>query len=50
VALSRAKRLLIIVGNSQHFRKHAIYNRVYETIQQHPNGAVKTFDAKSLKQ
>lgn len=50
VALSRAKRLLIIVGNSQHFRKHAIYNKVYETIQQHPNGAVKTFDAKSLKQ
>lgn len=49
VALSRAKRLLIIVGNSQHFRKHAIYNKVYETIQQHPNGAVKTFDAKSLK-
>ena len=48
VALSRAKRLLIIVGNSQHFRKHAIYNKVYETIQQHPNGAVKTFDAKSL--
>ena len=49
VALSRAKRLLIIVGNSQHFIKHPIYNNVYETIQQHPNGAVKKFDAKSLK-
>jgi superfamily I DNA and/or RNA helicase len=50
VALSRAKRLLIIVGNSNHFRKHPIYNKVYETIQQHPNGAIKTFDAKTLKQ
>ncbi len=49
VALSRAKRLLIIVGNSQHFRKHAIYNKVYETIQEHPYGAVKTFDFKSMK-
>ena len=49
VALSRAKRLLIIVGNSQHFRRHEIYNNVYETIQHHPNGAVKTFEPKSLK-
>jgi DNA polymerase alpha-associated DNA helicase A len=49
VALSRAKRLLIIVGNSHHFRKHEIYNKVYETILQHPNGTVKIFDAKSPK-
>lgn len=49
VALSRAKRLLIIVGNSQHFRKHAIYNKVYETILHHPNGAVKPFDTKSFE-
>lgn len=32
VALSRAKRLLIIVGNSDHFRKHPIYNNVYQSI------------------
>jgi superfamily I DNA and/or RNA helicase len=32
VALSRAKRLLIIVGNSKHFCKHKVYNDVYETI------------------
>ncbi len=49
VALSRAKRLLIIVGNSKHFTTKPIYKKVYETIQQHPNGAVKTFDAKFLK-
>ena len=29
VALSRAKRLLIIVGNSDHFRRHPIYNNVF---------------------
>ena len=32
VALSRAKRLLIIVGNSEHFRRHPIYDNVYKTI------------------
>lgn len=44
VALSRAKRLLIIVGNSKHFCKHQIYKKVYETILNHPNGSVKLFD------
>jgi superfamily I DNA and/or RNA helicase len=32
VALSRARRLLIIVGNSEHFCSKPIYNKVYETI------------------
>lgn len=32
VALSRAKRLLIIVGNSELFRKKQIYDNVYRTI------------------
>jgi superfamily I DNA and/or RNA helicase len=50
VALSRAKRLLIVVGNSKHFCKHEIYKKVYETILNHPNGSVKLFDADFLKQ
>ncbi|TGD80811.1 hypothetical protein EU557_13490 [Hymenobacter wooponensis] len=33
VALSRAKRLLVIVGNSRHFSRHDCYRRVYETVQ-----------------
>ena len=33
VALSRAKRLLIIVGNSRHFSRHDCYRRVFETVQ-----------------
>lgn len=33
VALSRARRLLIIVGNSDHFCKKSIYKKVYESIQ-----------------
>lgn len=33
VALSRARRLLIIVGNSEHFCSKPIYNNVYNTIQ-----------------
>lgn len=32
VALSRAKRLLIIVGNSQHFAQNDCYQRVYEKV------------------
>lgn len=43
VALSRAKRLLIIVGNSQHFGKHPIYKRVFDTIKNSPYGSVKDF-------
>lgn len=33
VALSRARRLLIVVGNSEHFCKKDIYKNVFETIQ-----------------
>lgn len=46
VALSRAKRLLIIVGNAEHFSSfvnpsgQAIYRNVYETIQANPNGRI----------
>lgn len=32
VALSRAKRLLVIVGNSRHFSRNDCYRRVYETV------------------
>jgi DNA polymerase alpha-associated DNA helicase A len=48
VALSRAKRLLIVVGNSKHFRKHEIYNRVYETIANSSYGSIREVDYKKL--
>jgi len=38
VALSRARRLLIVVGNSEHFCKEDIYKNVFKTIQQ--NGKI----------
>lgn len=38
VALSRARRLLIVVGNSEHFCRKDIYKNVFETIQQ--NGKI----------
>lgn len=38
VALSRARRLLIVVGNSEHFCQKDIYKNVFETIQQ--NGKI----------
>ncbi|WP_158563173.1 AAA domain-containing protein [Chitinophaga silvatica] len=38
VALSRARRLLIIIGNSEHFCRKDIYRNVFETIQQ--NGKI----------
>jgi superfamily I DNA and/or RNA helicase len=38
VALSRARRLLIVVGNSKHFCQKPIYKNVFETIQQ--NGKI----------
>lgn len=44
VALSRAKRLLIVVGNSKHFSKKEIYKNVFETIKNHPQGEVWGFD------
>lgn len=40
VALSRAKRLLIIIGNSQLFRQKNIYDNVYQTIEKNPNGKI----------
>ena len=39
VALSRAKRLLIIVGNAAHFSQKQIYSNVLESIKQHKNGS-----------
>lgn len=38
VALSRARRLLVVVGNSEHFCRKDIYKNVFETIQQ--NGKI----------
>lgn len=38
VALSRARRLLIVVGNSEHFCRKDIYKNVFETIQK--NGKI----------
>jgi superfamily I DNA and/or RNA helicase len=38
VALSRARRLLIVVGNSEHFCRKEIYKNVFETIQR--NGKI----------
>ncbi|GGB83099.1 DEAD/DEAH box helicase [Dyadobacter sediminis] len=38
VALSRARRLLIVVGNGKHFGKKDIYKKVYDSIQR--NGKI----------
>lgn len=46
VALSRAKRLLIIVGNSELFRQKPIYDNVYTTIENNPNGRIIKYNAK----
>jgi superfamily I DNA and/or RNA helicase len=46
VALSRAKRLLIIVGNSELFRQKEIYDNVYKTIASNPNGRILKYVAK----
>lgn len=40
VALSRAKRLLIIVGNSDLFRTKEIYDNVYRSIENSPYGKI----------
>ncbi len=40
VALSRAKRLLVIVGNEKHFSKHPIYKKLFNTIRSNPNNKV----------
>ena len=46
VALSRAKRLLIIVGNSELFTRKEIYNDVYQTIANNPNAKIIKFRTK----
>lgn len=46
VALSRAKRLLIIVGNSELFKQKDIYNNVYNTIANNPNGRIIKYETK----
>lgn len=48
VALSRAKRLLIIVGDSQLFRTKEIYDNVYNTILNHENGKILTAEEYGL--
>lgn len=55
VALSRAKRLLIIVGNSDHYASYknkngdAIYRNVYESIKNNPNGSILTWESEFEK-
>ena len=44
VALSRAKRLLIIVGNSDLFKQEEIYKNVYQTIACNPNGKIIKYE------
>ena len=46
VALSRAKRLLIIVGNEKLFSQHPIYEQLFKTIRNNPNN--KIIDQKEL--
>jgi len=46
VALSRAKRLLIIVGNSELFRQKEVYNNVYQTIENNLNGRIIKYEIK----
>ena len=45
VALSRAKRLLIIVGNSELFSQKEIYKSVYESIVNNPNSRIIKYSA-----
>jgi len=40
VALSRAKRLLVIVGNEEHFSKLDIYKRLFSTIRSNQNNII----------
>jgi superfamily I DNA and/or RNA helicase len=44
VALSRARRLLVIVGNSTHFCQKETYKNVFEVIQKSENGKVIKMD------
>jgi len=45
VALSRARRLLIIVGNSELYSQNHIYRNVFETINENPNGRIINYPA-----
>ena len=55
VALSRAKRLLIIVGNSSHYSAYknkdgdAIYKNVYDTIKENPCGRIIKWEHQLMK-
>ena len=55
VALSRAKRLLIIVGNSAHYSAYknkdgeAIYKNVFDSIRNNPNGRVIRWEHKLMR-
>lgn len=55
VALSRAKRLLIIVGNSEHFSAYrnnngeAIYRNVFESIKDNPRGRILPWESEFEK-
>lgn len=55
VALSRAKRLLIIVGNSEHFSAYrnnngeAIYRNVFESIKNNPHGRILPWESEFEK-
>lgn len=40
VALSRARRLLVIVGNEKLFSQHPIYKNLFETIRNNPNNKI----------
>lgn len=45
VALSRARRLLIIVGNSELYMQNPTYKKVFETIKNNPNGRIINYPA-----
>ena len=56
VALSRAKRLLIIVGNGEHFSNYtnpqgqAIYKNVFDEVKNNPNGRIIEWNVRKPKQ
>lgn len=56
VALSRAKRLLIIVGNGEHFSNYtnpqgqAIYKNVFDKVKNNPNGRIIEWSVRKPKQ
>ena len=56
VALSRAKRLLIIVGNGEHFSNYtnpqgqAIYKNVFDEVKNNPNGRIIEWNIRKPKQ